>query len=71
MSSLRALRKLAGFEALEDTSLPLVLQGWATQLNRWLELIREVAAGRCRRLHDSGGRLLARRLCLRSDADAS
>lgn len=44
-ASVRKLRKLAGFEALEDTSLAQVLQGWATQLNRWLELLRETATG--------------------------
>lgn len=30
------LRRLAAFESLEDTSVLNVLQGWATQVNRWL-----------------------------------
>jgi hypothetical protein len=42
----RTLRKLGGFESLEDTlSIPSVVAGWAPMLNRWLELIRQVAAG--------------------------
>lgn len=42
-STIRVLRKLGGFEALEDTSVPTILLGWATELNRWLELVRELA----------------------------
>lgn len=45
LSGARHLRKLACFEALEDTSIATVLQGWATQLNRWLELVRQIATG--------------------------
>ena len=44
-STVRTLRKLGGFETLEDTSVPTILQGWATELNRWLELLRETVTG--------------------------
>lgn len=44
-SEVRTLRKLGGYEALEDTSIPTILQGWATELNRWLELVRETVTG--------------------------
>lgn len=44
-STVRTLRKLGGFEALEDVSVPAVLQGWATEMNRWLELVREDVTG--------------------------
>ncbi len=41
-----SLRKLGGFESLEDTiAIPAILQGWATQMNRWLEFIRLNAVG--------------------------
>lgn len=36
----RQLRKLGGFESLEDTSVAGVFLGWATMLNRWLEAVR-------------------------------
>lgn len=41
----RSLRKLGGFESLEDTSIPTILQGWKTQLNRWLDLVQAIAVG--------------------------
>lgn len=42
----RPLRKLGGFEnAAEDTSVPTILQGWATQMNRWLERVRTSGGG--------------------------
>ncbi len=41
----RTLRKLGGFEQLEDTSVITILLGWATQLNRWLEAVRGLVAG--------------------------
>lgn len=41
----RSLRKISGCESLEDTSVPTILQGWATQINRWLELVRQIATG--------------------------
>lgn len=44
-STIRTLRKLGGFEALEDTSIATIVQGWATELNRWLELVRETVTG--------------------------
>lgn len=34
--ALLPLRRIAGYEAGEDTSLVAIVQGWATQLNRWL-----------------------------------
>lgn len=39
------LRKLAPFEALEDTSVTALLAGWATQINRWLEFLRSGGSG--------------------------
>lgn len=39
----RALRKLGGFEAVDDTSIATIRQGWANQMNRWLELLRQLA----------------------------
>lgn len=39
------LRKLAPFESLEDTSVAALLAGWATQINRWLELLRSGTGG--------------------------
>jgi hypothetical protein len=41
----RTLRKMGGFESLEDTSIPNTAQGWATQLLRWLELARAGGGG--------------------------
>lgn len=41
----RTLRKLGGFESLDDTSIPSIIEGWATQLNRWLEAVRSLVAG--------------------------
>lgn len=42
----RTLRKLGGFELFdEDTSIPSILQGWATQMNRWLEKLLELSGG--------------------------
>lgn len=41
----RTLRKLGGFEALEDSSVPTILLGWATVLNRWLEALRGLIEG--------------------------
>lgn len=41
----RALRKLGGFESLEDTSVASIIQGWATQMNRWLEFVRQNGGG--------------------------
>jgi len=40
---IRTLRKLGGFESLEDTSIPTILQGWKTQLNRWLDLVQTIS----------------------------
>lgn len=35
------LRKVGAFESLEDTlSIPNIIQGWATMLNRWMEFVR-------------------------------
>lgn len=39
------LRKLAPFEALEDTSVGNLLAGWATQINRWLDHIMGISGG--------------------------
>jgi hypothetical protein len=39
-----ALRRLGGFEAMQDTSNPQVRQGWSTMLNRWLGCL---ASGQC------------------------
>lgn len=33
------LRRLGGFETMEDTADPLVRQGWSKMLNRWLGII--------------------------------
>lgn len=42
----RPLRKLGGLEDFAlDTADPLVAQGWAKQLNRWLEALRATIAG--------------------------
>ncbi len=44
LSGALLLRKLAVFENIGmDTATPQYLAGWAKQLNRWLELIREIA----------------------------
>jgi hypothetical protein len=40
VGSVRNLRKMGGFEALEDTSTPSIAIGWALQALRWLELLR-------------------------------
>lgn len=37
------LRRLGAFETFEDTSTPGLLAGWATQVNRWLEFLRQVS----------------------------
>lgn len=37
------LRRLAGFESLEDTSVPNVIQGWANQINRWFDRLGYLA----------------------------
>lgn len=42
-TGLMNLRKLGGFESLEDTSIPAILQGWKTQLDGWLEQVRLLA----------------------------
>jgi len=36
----RVLRKIGGFESMEDTSAATIVQGWATMINRWLEALR-------------------------------
>lgn len=39
------LRREAGFEALEDTSIPTTAQGWATQENAWKALVVQLTTG--------------------------
>lgn len=39
------LRKIGGFEALEDLSLPNRLQGFADQWNAWCEFARQISQG--------------------------
>jgi hypothetical protein len=39
------LRRLGGFESMEDTSGQYVRQGWATMLNRWLGYVATLTGG--------------------------
>lgn len=40
-----SLRKPAGFEALEDTADPTILQGYAKQIDWWFEALRQAITG--------------------------
>ena len=53
ISGSRPLRKIGGFESLDDSSVAATIQGWATQLNRWLEQVRTLTGG------GGGGQTLA------------